>query len=182
MDTRKVAYRLVVLGLIISGAALLQAKNPDFPEEVLSAKTVAIRINFVGGTVYEKKTIYGKRLLWGNVPTHPPSQDELQLPMEYVRVEIEKAFNQKGRFRIVADPSHADIVCMVILYDPWLFQGKLKGSHSEAVAILKGGSSPHWDAAPVWMETDFGEYVKSNLLMEIGNFHDHVQRAERKMH
>ncbi len=177
MKARKSLHAATLCSFIIVSSLQTQAKKPDLSDEVLSAKTVAIRVNFVGRTVTDKKT---KHL--GPPPYHEASPDELKTYIEYTRSEVEEVFNRKKRFQVVSDAAKADLVCVVILYKPYLYEGKVNGSFSEVVMILKGGTSSQWDAAPIWVEGELGNYsnMQRRHLDQVARFHDHLQDADKK--
>ena len=177
MKARKSLHAATLCSFIIASSLQTQAKKPDLSDEVLSAKTIAIHVRFVDGIVTEKTKKH-----WGARPYHTASVDELDTYSEYTRSEVEEVFNRKKRFKVVSDAAKADLVCLVILYKPYLFEGKVNGSFSEVVMILKGGTSAQWDAAPIWAEGELGNYsnMQRRHLDQVARFHDHLQDAEKK--
>ncbi|HEY7405905.1 MAG TPA: hypothetical protein VIB39_20435 [Candidatus Angelobacter sp.] len=148
-------------------------KNRHFPDDILSAKTIVIRVNLVGGTVYEKRTKH-----WGPAPHHYASADELKPYIEQAHSEVEEVFTRKKRFQVVSDPAAADLVCLVIIYSPNLGEGKISGEFSHAIMVLKGGTSAHWDAVPLWMTTSI-DLAHKWYTDDVALLHDHIQKAEK---
>lgn len=173
MNVRKTLQAVIICSFIVVTFPM-QAKTPVLPDDVLSAKTIAIRVNFVGdGTVTDKAT---KR--WGQYPHHFASADELRTYIDSARTEVEEVFIRKKRFQVVSDPSTADLICLVVIYSPHLYEGKVTGAFYEVVMVMKGGKSTHWDGAPLWMTTDF-DLARKNYKDNVAVFHDHVFENEK---
>ncbi|HEY2236970.1 MAG TPA: hypothetical protein VGK01_26115 [Candidatus Angelobacter sp.] len=174
MKARKTLHTVMVCSFIIAACLQTQAKKADLPDDILSAKTITVRVKFVGdGTVTDKKT---KR--WGQPPRHHASADELRTYTDYARAEVEEVFTRKQRFQVVSDPSNADLVCLVIIYAPHLFDGRVSGAFYEVVMVMKGGTSTHWDGAPIWMTTDF-DLARKNYKDNVAILHDQIEQTEK---
>jgi hypothetical protein len=115
------------------------------PQEVLSAKTLALVVKVIGGP--ERNTAAYKQRIEANAVA-----------------EVQK----RGRFQLVSDPNKADLVCMLLefSYDYWHdayqpgkgFIGKMHGRTWNtmppgAIFVFKGGADPHRTAQPVWVKT-----------------------------
>ena len=173
MKARKTLHAAVLCSLI-AVSLQIEAKKPDLPPEVLSAKTIAIQVKVVGGTVSEKKKKH-----WGPAPYHFPSKEEMNYYQQAIYSDVEEVFNRKKRFRVVSDPAQADLVCVVALYEPHFFESRINGADLTVVMVLKGGASAQWDAAPVWLRSDFGTYVSVHLD-QVARFHDDLQNTKQK--
>ena len=173
MKVRRILHAALVCSLIAISLPV-EASKPDLPPEVLSAKTIAIRVKLVGGVVIEKRKKY-----FGPAPYHFPSIEELNSYRESIYSAVEEVFNRKKRFQVVSDPSQADLVCVVALYEPRFFEGKTNGAELTVVMIVKGGASAQWDAAPLWLRNEFRTY-SSVHLDQVAHFHDDLENTKRK--
>jgi hypothetical protein len=173
MKVRKTLQAAIICSLIVSSVQV-HARKPDLPDEVVSAKTIAIKLKVEGGTVTEKPTNR-----WKLPPTHAASPEELKPFYDSIYAGVEEVFTRKHRFQIVSDPSKADLVCIVVLYDLHTYQTRINGVALSVVMILKGGQSANWDAAPVWVQSVL-DSAPSSHLDQIAEFHDHLQNAEKK--
>ena len=173
MNVRKTLQAPIICTFIVV-TFQMQAKTPVLPDDILSAKTIAISVKLVGdGTVTEKKVKH-----WGQLPHHYASADELKTYTDYARAEVEEVFTRKKRFQVVSDPSNADLICLVIIYAPHLFEGKVTGAFYEVIMVMKGGTSAHWDGAPLWMTTDF-DLARKNYKDNVAVFHDQIAENEK---
>jgi high-affinity Fe2+/Pb2+ permease len=173
MKARKPLQAAIVCSIIIAASLQTQAKKPDLSDEVLSAKTIAIRVKLEGGTVAVQP-----KHRWVRT-THAASSEELNSFYQSIYSAIEEVFTRKQRFQVVSDASKADLVCVVALYDLHLYKRRLNGTALSVVMILKGGQSANWDAAPIWVESTLDSGPSSHLD-QVAQFHDHLQDAQKK--
>jgi|SRR5882724_664771 len=172
-----------ILTLFLFASSLCFAKGPyqrpydtfmhhdaPMPQEVLSAKTVALVVKIVA---------------------EPENNmaDYKQRTEADVTAEIQK----RGRFQLVSDPAKADLVCMLIGFSAlsWHdayqagkgFWGGMDGRMWNlmppgAIVVFKGGNDPHRTARPVWMKTSFMRVATPIKLMK--DFHAAFAKAEKK--
>ncbi|MGC2698126.1 MAG: hypothetical protein WA738_20245 [Candidatus Angelobacter sp.] len=147
-----------ILTLFLFASSLCFGKGPErraydkykqhdapMPQEVLSAKTVALVVKIVAGP-------------------------ESNIADYKQRIEADAAaeIQKQNRFQLVSDPEKADLVCMLLefSYDYWHdayqpgkgFLGKMHGRTWNtlppfAIFVFKGGTDPHRTARPVWVKT-----------------------------
>jgi len=126
------------------------------PKEVLSAKTIAIIARVVGA------------------PESPVAEYKARIEASALA-----AIQKRNRFRVVADPSKADLVCLMIEFSDEYWRKSFSDAHGimergrafqwmnvrpEAIIVMKGGNYAERDARPVWMKTDYhSAYRKKNL-------------------
>lgn len=156
-----------------------QVRDAVMPQEVLSAKTIALVVKVIGGTD-------------SNVAEYKQ------------RIEASAAaeIQKRNRFQLVSDPAKADLVCVLMefSYDYWHdayqpgkgFLGKMHGRTWNTmppgiIFVLKGGNDPHRTAQPVWMKT---RIMGVSTAFKVGmnkiptwmmkDFHQAFARAEKK--
>ena len=131
------------------------SRGSEVPKEVLSARTIAIIARVIG------------------TPESPVAEFKARMEASAL-AEIQK----RGRFQVVADPSKADLVCLMIEFSDEYWRESFSITHGimergraiewinarpEAIIVMKGGSYPEWDARPVWIKTDYHfAYRKKN--------------------
>jgi hypothetical protein len=164
-------YKLAVgLALILSASSFsfakagkrmqydqsIQAHDAPMPQEVLSAKTIAVMAKVIGG------------------PNSEIAEYKQRIQASAI-AEIQK----HNRFQLVSDPAKADLVCLLIefSYDYWReahsgghgLRARLNGQEwsnapPEAIIVLKGGNDAHRTARPVWMESRIMRVDQQNLM------------------
>jgi hypothetical protein len=159
----------ILLGMVVlSFSMAFCAETPKLSEEVLAAKSIAILVRLVDPMGVE-----------------PDGFKDL------LRARAEDKIRQKNRFQIVTDPAQADLVCLLLVYQPsWTLTKHDPTKYTmlplaNSVIILKGGNSRHWDASPVW--TGIAVIINPVAAGKPGDdhrgllstFHDYLRRAEK---
>jgi hypothetical protein len=143
------------------------------PEEVLSARTIAIIARVIGASDTSVAEYKGR-----------------------IEASALQEIQKRGRFQVVADPSKADLVCLMIEFSDEYWRESFSNTHGimergraiqwmnarpEAIIILKGGNYAERDAMPVWMETDYHfAYRKKNRESTPGWMMNHFLKAFEK--
>jgi hypothetical protein len=154
--------------LVLSFPMMLCAETPKISEEVLAAKSIAILVRLVD-----------------------PIGVEADGFKDLLRARAEDRIRQKKRFQIVTDPAQADLVCLLLVYQPsWTLTKHDPTKYTmlplaNSVIILKGGNSRHWDASPVW--TGIAVIINPVAAGKPGDdhrgllstFHDYLRGAEK---
>jgi hypothetical protein len=152
-------------------------RDTEVPKEVLSAKTIAIIARVIGA------------------PASPVAEYKTRIESSAL-AEIQKG----NRFQGVADPSKADLVCLMIVFSDGYWRESFSQTHGfmernraliwmnirpEAIIVLKGGNYAERDARPVWMKTSYHSPVwkknheaTPNWMMK--DFLEAFEKAERK--
>src|SRR5947207_10880966 len=113
----------VFLGMLVFSIPIaLCAETPKISEEILAAKSIATLVRLVDP-----------------IGTEPDGFKDL------LRTRAEDKIQQKKRFQIVTDPAQADLVCLLLVYEPsWTFSKHDPTKYTmlplaNSVIILKGG-------------------------------------------
>ncbi|HET9285041.1 MAG TPA: hypothetical protein VFR24_24090 [Candidatus Angelobacter sp.] len=126
-------------------------RDAEVPKEVLSARTIAIIARVIGA------------------PETPVAEYKARIEASAL-AEIQK----RGRFQVVADPTKADLVCLMIEFSDEYWRESFSEIHGfmewgraiqwvnarpDAIIVMKGGNYAERDARPVWMKTNYHHFV-----------------------
>src|SRR6478735_2306115 len=134
---------LAVIVFLWCSSLAWAAKNVALPDELYSAKSVALIVRMVGESERQAKAIAGYK-----VKLQAKAEDEIR---------------KQNHFELVSDPSKADLVCVLISYwGPYFREGKSIWNHTsttlyihppQTLMIFRGGNHPQWTPEPLWVET-----------------------------
>lgn len=174
----------VILTLFLLASSLCLAKGPrkrayvevfqhhdaPMPQEVLSAKTVALVVKIVAGPE-------------SNIADYK----------QRIEADLSAEIQKRSRFQLVSDPAKADLVCMLIGFSDLSWhdayqagKGFWGGMHGRvwnrippaAIVVFKGGNDPYRTARPVWMKTSYMSAATPGRLMN--DFNAAFAKAEKK--
>ncbi|HEY2116620.1 MAG TPA: hypothetical protein VGJ51_16100 [Candidatus Angelobacter sp.] len=136
------------------------AKDVALPDELYSAKSVALIVRIVGESDRQANAIAGYK-----IKLQAKAEDEIR---------------KQKHFELVSDPSKADLVCVLISYwGPYFREGKSIWNHTsstlfmhppQTLMVFLGGNHPQWSPEPLWMETattSQGPGVMAGLLKDL---------------
>ncbi|MFI5103721.1 MAG: hypothetical protein ACHP79_02250 [Terriglobales bacterium] len=149
----------IVAGILaVLACAPVFGETPRLSGEVLNAKSIAVRVNLV-----------------------EPFPGEPEGYRDSIRSRAENKIKDKKRFAIVDEPSRADLVCIVFIYRARWRENKPPYFWAHTVLVMKGGASPHWDAAPLWIDSMFNGPSAPYLYL-LGKFHKSFEKAVKADH
>lgn len=151
---------IVFLALLFS-SSLLFSKDKPFPADILSAKSVAV-IGRVGAGPTDMRDKRGAEL----------------------KAEAEARLKAWGRYRIVDDPSRADLVIVLLERFPLADTMPLWHTNLDPAAmfVFKGGANPQWDGVPLWATEEKSSLLHTHAVtVAINNFENAVKKADKKV-
>lgn len=142
------------------------AKDVSLPDELYSAKSVALVIQIVGKS--ERSAKY--------------TADYKVKVATKAAAEIKK----QKRFDLVSDPNKADLVFVLVSYwGPYFREGKSIWNHTsstlflhppQTLMVFRGGNHPQWDPEPLWLETESTTQSPSVLSGLIKDLHKKLKK------
>jgi len=142
------------------------AKDVPLPDELYSAKSVALVVQIVGKSERSAKYIADYK-----VKVATKAADEIE---------------KQKRFDLVSDPGKADLVFVLVSYwGPYFLEGKSIWNHTsstlymhppQTLMVFRGGNHPQWNPEPLWLETESTSQSPSVLSGLIKDLHKKLKK------